>query len=92
MKNIIITAVVSILLGMGAGWFVFHSSFKSETSNDRKILYYRDPMNPQLTSPTPKKSSDGMDFVPVYAEASGQTGQKKIAYYKDPMHPQRYHE
>ena len=87
MKNIIITAVVSILLGLGAGWFVFHSSFKSETLNDRKILYYRDPMNPQLTSPTPKKSSDGMDFVPVYAEASGQTGQKKIAYYKDPMHP-----
>ena len=87
MKNIIITAVVSILLGLGAGWFVFHSSFKSETLNDRKILYYRDPMNPQITSPTPKKSSDGMDFVPVYAEASGQTGQKKIAYYKDPMHP-----
>ena len=87
MKNIIITAAVSILLGLGAGWFVFHSSFKSETSNDRKILYYRDPMNPQITSSTPKKSSDGMDFVPVYAEASGQTGQKKIAYYKDPMHP-----
>jgi len=87
MKSIIITAVVSILLGLGAGWLVFHPSFKSETLNDRKILYYRDPMNPQLTSSTPKKSSDGMDFVPIYAEASGQTGQKKIAYYKDPMHP-----
>ncbi len=87
MKNIIITAVVSIFLGLGAGWLVFHSSIKNEASNNRKILYYRDPMNPQLTSPMPKKASDGMDFVPVYAEQSAQTGQKKIAYYKDPMHP-----
>jgi membrane fusion protein, copper/silver efflux system len=86
MKKIIITAAVSIFLGLGTGWFFFHSS-KNETSNERKILYYRDPMNPQLTSPAPKKASDGMDFVPVYADASAQTGQKKVAYYKDPMHP-----
>ena len=87
MKNIIITAVVCIFVGLAAGWYFFHSSVKNEASNDRKILYYRDPMNPQITSPTPKKASDGMDFVPVYAEASSRSDQKKIAYYKDPMHP-----
>jgi Cu(I)/Ag(I) efflux system membrane fusion protein len=32
----------------------------------RKILYYRNPMNPQATSPTPAKDSMGMDYVPVY--------------------------
>jgi membrane fusion protein, copper/silver efflux system len=87
MKKVIITAVVSILLGLGAGWLVFHPSVKSDASKERKILYYRDPMSPQITSTVPKKSSDGMDFVPVYAEQSGGTGEKKIAYYKDPMHP-----
>ncbi len=81
------TTLVSIVLGLGAGWFVFHSSDKDKASNERKILYYRDPMNPQLTSPTQKKSSDGMDFVPVYEEGSSHAVQKKIAYYKDPMHP-----
>ena len=33
-----------------------------------KILYYRNPMNPQVTSPTPMKDSMGMDYVPVYEE------------------------
>lgn len=87
MKKITITAVVSILLGLGAGWLIFHPGVRSDASKERKIMYYRDPMNPQITSPTEKKSSDGMDFVPVYAEQSGGSGEKKIAYYKDPMHP-----
>ncbi|MCL4706458.1 efflux RND transporter periplasmic adaptor subunit [bacterium] len=34
---------------------------------DRKILYYKDPMHPWLTSPRPAKAPDcGMDMVPVY--------------------------
>ncbi len=40
-------------------------------SADRRILYYRSPMNPQVTSPTPAKDEMGMDFVPVYAEEAG---------------------
>lgn len=86
MKKIVITAILSIILGLGAGWFIFQPSNES-TSSERKILYYRDPMNPQITSPTLKKSSDGMDFVPVYAEESSGSREKKIAYYRDPMHP-----
>ena len=31
-----------------------------------KLLYYRNPMVPADTSPTPKKDAMGMDFVPVY--------------------------
>jgi RND family efflux transporter MFP subunit len=87
MKKIIITAVVSIIIGVAAGWLIFQSPNESNTPGERKILYYRDPMNPQITSPTPKKSSDGMDFVPVYGESAGASGEKRIAYYKDPMHP-----
>ncbi|HVA67088.1 MAG TPA: efflux RND transporter periplasmic adaptor subunit [Elusimicrobiota bacterium] len=34
----------------------------------KKILYYRAPMDPSMTSPTPMKDSMGMDYVPVYAD------------------------
>lgn len=37
-------------------------------SGDKKILYYRNPMNPQVTSPVPMKDQMGMDYVPVYEE------------------------
>jgi len=37
---------------------------------ERKLLYYRNPMNPQATSPVPMKDSMGMEYVPVYEEAS----------------------
>ncbi|MHB1013554.1 MAG: heavy metal-binding domain-containing protein, partial [Desulfobacteria bacterium] len=41
----------------------------------RKILFYRNAMNPNVTSPTPSKDSMGMDFVPVYEdEARGSGG------------------
>lgn len=33
------------------------------------VLYYRHPMRPEVTSPTPKQDEMGMDYVPVYAEA-----------------------
>lgn len=39
---------------------------------DKKILYYRNPMNPQVTSPVPMKDQMGMDYVPVYAEQGTQ--------------------
>ncbi len=39
---------------------------------DRKILYYRNPMNPQVTSPVPMKDEMGMDYVPVYEEQGTQ--------------------
>jgi RND family efflux transporter MFP subunit len=41
----------------------------------RKILFYRNPMNPNVTSKTPAKDEMGMDFVPVYEdEAKGSAG------------------
>ena len=35
-----------------------------------QILFYRSPMNPDQTSPTPKKDEMGMDYIPVYADES----------------------
>ena len=60
----------------------------------RKILYYRDPMDPSIVSSHPGKAPCGMDLVPVYADAApaGKAAQKpapqkKILYYMDPMDP-----
>lgn len=40
----------------------------------RTILFYRSPMDPSVTSPSPKKDEMGMDYVPVYSdEAEGTT-------------------
>jgi Cu(I)/Ag(I) efflux system membrane fusion protein len=66
---------------------------------DRKILYYRNPMGHPDTSPLPKKDSMGMDYIPVYADEEVAEGtpaigreapkkDRKILYYRNPMgHP-----
>jgi len=33
---------------------------------ERKLLYYRNPMDSRITSPVPKKDNMGMDYIPVY--------------------------
>jgi len=38
---------------------------------DRKILYYRHPHNPSITSDKPQKDEMGMDYVPVYDDGGG---------------------
>jgi membrane fusion protein, copper/silver efflux system len=41
-------------------------------SGKRRVLYYRNPMGLPDTSPTPKKDSMGMDYLPVYADEDTQ--------------------
>jgi Cu(I)/Ag(I) efflux system membrane fusion protein len=40
----------------------------------RVPLFYRHPMRPDVTSPTPAKDEMGMDYVPVYADEVGGGG------------------
>lgn len=37
-------------------------------TKERKILFYRNPMNPSVTSPAPAKDEMGMDYLPVYED------------------------
>ncbi len=37
-------------------------------AKERKIKFYRSPMDPKQTSPTPRKDEMGMDYVPVYED------------------------
>ncbi|MGB5514203.1 MAG: heavy metal-binding domain-containing protein, partial [Thermoanaerobaculia bacterium] len=40
---------------------------RQTTGSEREILFYRNPMDPTITSPIPAKDEMGMDYVPVYA-------------------------
>jgi Cu(I)/Ag(I) efflux system membrane fusion protein len=48
------------------------TSTAASGSGEREVLFYRNPMNPTVTSPVPAKDEMGMDYVPVYTdEAEG---------------------
>jgi membrane fusion protein, copper/silver efflux system len=40
-------------------------------AGERQVLFYRNPMDPTITSPVPAKDSMGMDYLPVYAGEEG---------------------
>ena len=54
-----------------------------DAAEEREILYWRAPMDPNFTSDRPGKSPMGMDLVPVYAEEA----ERKILYWRAPMDP-----
>lgn len=41
---------------------------QNQSTGERKILFYRHPMNPDVISAVPNKDEMGMDFVPVYED------------------------
>lgn len=76
-KQMIGIALLGAFLGAvvagGFGYWVAGQDDKrvrtgSAAAPERKPLLYRNPMNPQLTSPVPAKDAMGMDYIPVYAD------------------------
>jgi Cu(I)/Ag(I) efflux system membrane fusion protein len=49
---------------------------RSTRQAGRKILYYRHPMDPTITSPVPAKDAMGMAYVPVYEDEVQGTASK----------------
>ena len=47
---------------------------QNQKSDEKKILFYRNPMNPNVISNTPTKDEMGMDYVPVYESEAGSEG------------------
>ena len=45
-----------------------------EGEGEKKPLFYRNPMNPSITSPVPAKDDMGMDYIPVYADDQASKG------------------
>ncbi|MEW5792428.1 MAG: efflux RND transporter periplasmic adaptor subunit [Pseudomonadota bacterium] len=77
--------------GIGLGWWLKERAGPAHApapQQERKILYYRNPMDPSITSPVPKKDEMGMDYLPVYAEdAEAPKRERRILYYRNPMNP-----
>jgi len=71
-------AVVALGAGLGAGyWWATQATMEPAThmagtqAPEKRPLFYRNPMNPAITSPVPAKDEMGMAYVPVYAESGG---------------------
>ncbi|EDZ68192.1 efflux transporter, RND family, MFP subunit, putative [Nitrosococcus oceani AFC27] len=73
---IVLAFLIALAIGVGGGyWYATYWAPKtaapvSETPA-KKPLFYRSPMNPEITSPVPAKDAMGMDYVPVYADEEG---------------------
>lgn len=65
-------ALSALMIGLagGYGWAQRNASrvaIAAQATGARVPLYYRHPMNPDITSPVPKKDEMDMDYAPVYA-------------------------
>ena len=89
-KSVLIIAPIMLAVGLAGGYWFADSKHASEqtkpNSEEKKILFYRNPMNPGVTSPVPATDSMGMDYVPVYAEQD-KPKTRKILFYRSSMNP-----
>ncbi len=88
-KQVLITAVLMLVLGAGGGYWLAMPKNKQPDvalTEAKKPLFYRNPMNPSVTSPVPAKDNMGMDYVPVYAEDNSPP-QRQILFYRNSMNP-----
>ncbi len=72
-KQTVMIAVLMLGIGAGAGLMFAPSQQTMDGSAtqgkaEKEVLFYRNPMNPAITSPVPAKDEMGMDYIPVYAD------------------------
>lgn len=87
MTKRLLSLLLTLSVGAAGGYWLARQPAPSETKPaEHKALFYRHPMNPQVTSPTPAKDEMGMDYLPVYAESVPPVAAKgRILYYRHPM-------
>jgi Cu(I)/Ag(I) efflux system membrane fusion protein len=47
------------------------AAMRAANPAERRLLFYRSPMDPRQTSSTPRKDEMGMDYLPVYSDEVG---------------------
>ena len=88
--SIAIGVIAAVTLAAGGGYWLGKRGEHASTTaantpasagakQERKLLYYRNPMGLPDTSPTPKKDPMGMDYVPVYAGGDEDAGSEPAA-------------
>lgn len=88
-KPALIIAPIMLIAGLAGGYWLAnskHENRKPTTITTKKVLFYRNPMNSEITSPTPAKNSIGMDYLPIYSKQESQKP-RKILFYRHPMNP-----
>lgn len=70
---VFLVGIASVAMSAGVGYWWGVSQHPTTTSagpseEARRPLFYRNPMNPEVTSPVPAKDNMGMDYIPVYAD------------------------
>src|ERR1035441_3360492 len=90
----IIGLLVLIALAFGGGYVykAVKGGAPSAGKNERKVLYWVDPMHPAYKSDKPGIAPDcGMKLEPVYADGGAATApvgaDRKVLYYRDPKDP-----
>ena len=84
-----VIVLITLALGIALGYVIFGSASENSevsASGEREPLFYRNPMDPTITSPTPAKDSMGMDYIPVYAD-NDKPAERVVLYYRNPMNP-----
>ncbi len=101
-KSAFFFALITLLLGTAGGYWIASNKplpwlqqqagqgkmDMAASPPARKPLFYRNPMNPEITSPTPAKDPMGMDYIPVYADAETPKKERKPLFYRNPMNPE----
>jgi membrane fusion protein, copper/silver efflux system len=62
---------------------------KASPAGPRKVAFYRSPMDPKQTSPTPRKDEMGMDYLPVYDDEARGGGKPVDGLVTVSIDPQR---
>jgi len=73
-RTVLLGATAIVLVASAGAWTACRGRASTQSplpsavaaSPDRKIAFYRSPMDPSVRSSTPARDSMGMDFLPVY--------------------------
>lgn len=87
-KLTLIFVTIALAAGLAGGYYIANTkgvampplpsdlaTVGTETApQEKEVLFYRNPMNPAVTSPVPAKDAMGMDYIAVYADGAGASG------------------
>lgn len=80
-SSVVLVGLFALIVGGAGGyWFANRNAMsnasmampgmESASTDESEPLFYRNPMNAEITSPVPAKDSMGMDYIPVYADST----------------------
>ena len=87
--------ILALAVGAGGTWLALRHRLQPAQAQDADpIVFYRNPMDPKITSKVFMKDDMGMDYIPVRASElgggaapAGPADKGRIAFYRNPMDP-----